>query len=176
MCILTIEQVLSILTLAGALIGGLFALYQWQESNKSKRAELIYSIYEKIRFSDSIMATIYMIDYGESWYNDKFHNDNREMELSIDRLLSILNYICYLKKNRNITDQEFSFLNYTLDRVCSSYDMQAYLWNLYHFSKSNTLKCAFHEVIDYAIKNNLFPEDFELNDKTLFSEKKYLAF
>ena len=103
---------------------------------------------------------MYTIDYHEKpWYGDTFHNS--DMEFAIDKLLSYLSYICYLKKTRNISNEEFKALEYEIVRACSSYDVQAYLWNLYHFSKACNAKCSFDYLITFGLENGLIPDSFK---------------
>ncbi|GHT29534.1 hypothetical protein AGMMS49574_06550 [Bacteroidia bacterium] len=137
LCInLSFENYLSLISLLFVLIGGCFALYQWQSSIKTKRAEFINQILEKLRFDKELTKTMYIVDYDQNWYSNKFHNS--ELEDSIDKLFSYLDYICYLKHTKNITKTEFQIFQYEIHRVCVSNSTKSYLWNLYHFSKRNT--------------------------------------
>ncbi|MCL2518661.1 MAG: hypothetical protein FWF15_08870 [Oscillospiraceae bacterium] len=157
---MTIDKNLIIISLVTVIVGGFFALYQWNFSNKLKRAEYINQIIEKLRFDKEMAQTMYKIDYGIPFYNKDFHNGNSELEFAIDKLLSYLSYICYLKRTRNISIKEFNVLHYEIIRVCSSFEIQAYLWNLYHFSKKCNTKCSFEYLTSYGIDNNIFPKDF----------------
>lgn len=48
------------------IIGGFFALLQWRQSNKLKRAELIKESIEKTRDDSDVVQVLYSIDYGEN--------------------------------------------------------------------------------------------------------------
>ena len=158
-----------------AIIGGLFVFFQWINSNKLKRVEFINQIIEKIRFDKDLQETMYMIDYSKNWYDENFHNGNNGTEAKIDKLLSYLSYICYLKENAVLSKKEFSILEYEINRVCSSFSVQSYLWNLYHFTNKIVVKCSFSYLINYGLKNKIISRDFlekENNNKYV----KYLNF
>jgi hypothetical protein len=157
----------TLISLLFAIIGGSFALYQWTKSIKTKRAELLNQILEKLRFDKDLVDIIYVIDYNQEWYNISFHNSGTEK--IIDKLFSYLNYICYLEKTNNLTGREFKIFQYEIHRVCISESIKWYLWNLYHFSKKNNSVCPVHFLIDYAIKNKIFIKDFKTN-KTLYGK------
>lgn len=156
----TIDNWLSLGSILIIIIGGFFALIQWVASNKIKRAEFINQIIEKLRFDRNMVDTMYMIDYNYNWYGLTFHNSNNELEFSIDKLLSYLSYICYLRSTGNIKKKEFKILQYELNRVCISPCVQTYLWNLYHFSKKNKTICTFKDLIDYGINAKIIKQDF----------------
>ena len=144
-----------------AVIGGGFALFQWKKTIKVKRAEFINQILEKIRFDKDLTNTMYVVDYNQNWYDNSFHNGT--LECSIDKLFAYLDYICYLKLTKNITNTEFNIFRYDIHRVCVSKSTKHYLWNLYHFSKRNKTDCSFQYLINYGINSGLFPKDFKEN-------------
>ena len=164
---LTFENWLSLISALFILIGGCFALYQWRSSIKTKRAEFINQILEKLRFDKELADIMYIVDYDQNWYNREFHGGREEG--SIDKLFSYLDYICYLKNTKNITKIEFNIFRYEIHRVCISISTQSYLWNLYHFSKKNKSACSFQYLINYGINSKLLPENFKEN-KTLYNK------
>ena len=162
---MNLDGILNAVYIILVIIGGLFAGFQWQVSNKIKRAEFIDDIIEKLSFDKDLARTMYMIEYShylkKTWYDENFHTGS-ETEFDIDKLLSYISYICYLKKTNNIKNEEFKFLQYEIVRVCFSYDVQSYLWNLYHFYRFCNSKCSFEHLIEFSLdpKNNLFHESF----------------
>ena len=44
----------------------------------------------------------------KKWYSESFHQSG-ELELKVDKTLSYFSYICYLKRQKIITDKEFDF-------------------------------------------------------------------
>lgn len=168
----SVENILSAISIFLVIIGGGFAYKQWTASNQIKRTELIKQIMERLRFDKEMAKTMYTVEYDDSWYNEDFHDGDGDFEHQVDELLSYLTYICYLKKERNISRKEFRILQYEINRTCTSPCVQAYLWNLYHFSRRQGSKCSFQYLIDYGIKNRLIDKSFlkvdcELYEKTL---------
>ncbi len=170
---LDIENILAIVSLVLVLAGGFFGYIQWRKANIIKRAEFINQIIEKLRFDKEMVETLYKFDYDDSWYDAEFHNkEGSELERKIDQTLSYLSYICYLKDAKILQKNDFLALEYVVTRACQSKNVQAYLWNLYHFSKKVQTKCAFHDVIEYGLKNKLFSEKFKEDKVDLYP--KYL--
>lgn len=165
--ILTTENWLSIISLGFVAIGGVFIFWQWHKSVKTKRAEFINQILEKLRFDQDLTKTMYTIDYNQNWYNSSFHDS--DLEHQIDKLFSYVDYICYLKATSNISKTEFKIFQYEINRICISDSSKSYLWNLYNFSMKNKTTSSFQYLIDYGIDNNLFPNDFK-NNKALYTK------
>ena len=147
LCInLTTDNWLTIISLVFVAVGGIFIYLQWHKSLKTRRAEFINQILEKLRFDEDLPKSMYIIDYNQGWYDGSFHTS--DLEISIDKLFSYVDYICYLKATRNISSTN-------------------YLWNLYHFSMKNETTCSFQYLIDYGIDCKLFSNDFKKN-KSLY--------
>ena len=170
----SIDNVLTVLSIVLAIIGGTFAYIQWKSANKLKRSEFINQIIDKLRFDKDLVKTMYLIEYDYGWYSEKFHSTDKELEYEVDKLLSYLSYICYVNKLKIISNKEFSILQYELNRTCSSPAVQCYLWNLYHFSKSQNTKCTFHYLIEYGTTNKIINKEFYNKMSTHYS--KYLNF
>lgn len=164
-----IQDVCSILGVLVAIVGGIFALYQYKQSNKLIRVEKIQKVIEKLR----AFKVEYLLEYDKKWYDMSFHGGDKEKEL--DEFLSCINFLCYLKRRKIITKKEFSLVDYEVRKVCCNEQVQFYLWNLYHFSKNNNTICTFNEIIEYGIKERLISEEFLTADTGRFGEK-YLNF
>jgi len=167
---LTVNNYLTVLSIIIALGGGIFAVIQWFSFKKLRRAEFIDKIINTIRFDKDMPQIIYIIEYEYNWYNDDFHNNkNRDFQYRIDKLLSYIDYVCYLFNSENISDEEFKVLQYIITAICVSPDVQAYLWNLYHYSKKKmNIDCSFINLVNYGIKNRLVKDKFKENDKDLY--------
>ena len=168
----SVDNILSAISIILVILGGLFAFTRWNASNQIKRTEHIKQIIEQLRFDKEMTTTMYIIEYDDAWYDEDFHNGNSDFEHQVDKLLSYLSYICYLKKENNISKREFRILQYEINRTCTSPCVQAYLWNLYHFSRSQGSKCSFQYLIDHGIQHKLIDKSFlkkncELYTKTL---------
>lgn len=168
------DNYIKICSLIIAIVGVILTMTQWKNTNKIKRAEYIDQIINKLRFDKEMTKTMYMIQYNFEWYSREFHNNNIELEFSVDKLLAYLSYICYLYKTGNIKKSEFKIFQYQLDRTCISPSIQSYLWNLYHFSKKNNISCSYEYLISYGIKNEFIKPDFYNVENTNYD--KYLNF
>ena len=172
----TVDGYLNAVYIVLVIIGGIFAGIQWHVSNKIKRAEFIDDIIAKLSFDKGLARTMYMIEYSnylkKPWYDDNFHTGS-DLEFDVDKLLSYMSYICYLKKTKNIKNEEFKFLQYEIVRVCSSKDVQTYLWNIYHFARACNTKCSFEHLIEFGLdsKNNFFHDSF-LDSESGYYQKK----
>ena len=174
---MSVAEIISLATLGCAVCGGIFAWFQWRKSNKLKRAEFLDQIIQKLRFDEEFVETIYSIDYETFSYNDKFQTPDNPVQMKVDKLLSYLDYICYLRENRIIKEKEFSPNRYIITRVCCNEDICCYLWNLYHFSHSFQKDCSFEYLIKYCLKKGLFvPEVFKDPSCECFKNRKYLNF
>jgi len=167
-----------IITAVGGSIGGTFAILQWRKSNKIKQAEFINQIIEKLRFDKDIAKTMYMIDYAnKTWYDESFHGG--ELEVEVDALLSYVTYICYLYSTKSISKNEFCVLEYEVKRVCLNRQAQAYLWNLYHWSKRCNTLCSFQNLIEYLrseVLNSEQQERFDSKESNVSGYIKHLNF
>ena len=160
------------------IIGAPFAYYKWRRDVALKKADYINELTDKIRTDPLIVETLYLLDYGESWYSIEFHS-GCDMEVKIDKTLSYFSYICYLKDRRIISNKEFKFLKYKIERILINPGVQDYLYNLYHFSKKSNLPISFHYLFEYGKKHKFFDADFfDSNAHITNSEKyhKYLNF
>lgn len=173
---MTISDWIQLGLLLIAICGVVLAIKEWQLSNNQlnhsnvlKRAEFVNQIIEKLRFDKTMADTLALFDYGHRWYGQDFHNGKTGHEAEIDQLLSFLSYLCYLKDEKILTDNEFSFLQYELNRVCNHADTKEYLWNLFNFSRHISASCSFEKLINYAEKNGFLPDGFKA-EKT---DKKY---
>lgn len=100
------ENIVTIIYLLFVAMSGILAWYQFKESNKIKKAEFINKIVIKLRFDEEMAEIMRKIDYGEEcWYtgSEDFHNNPNSIESKIDKFLSYLSYICYLRATKNIT-------------------------------------------------------------------------
>jgi len=166
-CNFILDNWLTLVSLLLALIGSGFALFQWKKAVQVRRAEFVHQIIERLRFNDELVKAMYNIDYEQNWYYSGFHNS--ELEASIDKLFSYLDYICYLRSNNIISKKEFAIFQYKINRVCVSISTKEYLWNLYHFSKKNNADCSFQFLLNYGIQYEIFPKDFRDNE-TLYNK------
>ena len=170
-----ISAIADVITATGIIGGGIFAFIQWNNASKIKKAEFLKQIIFDTRFKEDYVKAMRVIDYDGNWYDDKFHNGNDNTEYLIDKYLSCLNYICYLKNEKVLSDNEFIALKYTIDRTCQNPQIKSYLWNLYHFCEKLKTKCSFQYLIDYGIKTKKIDRnEFENKENKIY--KKHLNF
>lgn len=168
------ENWFSLTSIFALILGGIFAIIQWNKNIKLKHAEFIIQIIEKLRFDKSMADAMYLIDYDGEWYSEDFHGSG-EKEFTIDKLLSYFSYICYLEDVHHITKKEFSILEYELRRACDSSQIQGYLFNLYHFSRETNSTCSFQYLIDYGLREGIIKKDVFTN-KNSDEYPHYLSF
>ena len=171
-----VSDYLSLVSIILVIGGGFFTYRQWAASNKTKRAEWLTQIIEKLRFDEEMVQAMNTIDYDHAWYGADFHDENKKLEYQIDKLLSYLTYICYLKEMKSLSEKEFKLLRYEVNRACGSKQVQYYLWNLYHFSQAEGTECSFQYLIDYGIENRLLDDTFLDSQSSRFLKHKTLEF
>ena len=170
----TVDNYLSLILIVVMAIGSMFALVQWNSSIRIRRTEFLDEIINKLWFDKNMAETMHIIDNRPDWYTDNFHKCYSDLGYQIDKLLSYFDFICYLYFIKNISFNEFNVIKYEIDRTCASPSVQAYLWNLYHFSNEIKAGCSFMYIIDYGIKENIISDEFKNNNENLY--RKYLKF
>ena len=123
---ITISDVTSTVSIILVILGGIFGYYQWRKSVLLKRAGYINDLIEKIRTDEYIKDVVYMFDYNKKWYYESFHQSG-ELELKVDKTLSYFSYICYLKRQKIITDKEFDFFKYEVERILMNQQLKRHL-------------------------------------------------
>lgn len=183
----TINILISILTIAISITGGIFALLQWKKSNDYKRAELVKELITKIRDDEDIAFIMDCLDWQKDLsYDGIFHynsqsNDNKkeilddvQVFIKVDKTLSHFSYICYLYERKIIKNKDILQFNYNLRRIMDNTQIANYLYSLYHWSNSLGVDCSFVYLIKYGCKMNY------LNKKEFYyfneGEGKYKSF
>lgn len=156
---INISDITSIISIIMVMIGGIFGYYQWRKNILLRRAGYINELTEKIRTDKYIKDVVYMFDYDYKWYSEKFHGSGK-LELKVDKTLSYFSYICYLKVQKIISDKEFNFFKYEIERILMNEQLQDYFYNLYHFSNKNNTPMTFLYLFEYGEKMGIFDEAF----------------
>lgn len=156
---ISISDITSTISVVLVIIGGVFGYYQWRRNVLLKRAGYINELTEKIRSDNYIKDVIYMLDYGKEWYSPKFHGCG-ELELKVDKTLSYFSYICYLERHKIITNKEFDFFKYEIERILLNEEVRDYFYNLYHFSNKFNTPFTFKYLFEYGEKQGLFDSAF----------------
>ncbi len=107
-------------------ISGIFlTVYQIRQGNKTKRATFFKELYSAMYGDSDVTQGYYLVDHGTFEYSDSFHRS--EDEKPIDRLLTFMDLICYLRKQDLIAESEIRFFEYELTRVWENPQIQKYL-------------------------------------------------
>lgn len=164
-----ISDILTFISIVLAIVGGFFALYRWTKSAQLKRAEYIDSLTEKMRTDDDIKKSIHILEYDSRWFTPNYFNS--EFEFKMDKTLSFLSYICYLKSRRIISKKEFDFLKYRIVRTLRNHQVLQYFYFLYWFSKIHKVPMSFVYLLEYGEKNRLIDKSFY--DRSYFENKTF---
>lgn len=140
-------------------LGGFFALFQWRQSYKLKRAEHLKEALTKIRDDADFASVLYDIDYGVEWYTYDFIS-NHSKEQRFDKVFAYFDYLCYLKNKHILSRSEFRIFEYRITRMARNESFVDYMFNLYHFSERNKTDMSFLHLLTYLKNNKLLAEDF----------------
>ena len=156
---ISISDITSIISTLFIFLGGIFGYYQWRKNVLLKRSGYINDLIEKIRSNNDIKDIMYMFDYDDEWYSEKFHGSGK-LEFKVDKTLSYFSYICYLKKQKIISNKEFDFFKYEIERILMNPQIQDYFYNLYHFSKKFNIPFSFKYLFEYGKNKKMFDDNF----------------
>ncbi|MBE5897898.1 MAG: hypothetical protein E7281_09100 [Lachnospiraceae bacterium] len=145
--------------LAITFVGSMFALFQWKKGNDLRRAEFLRTAIEKMRDDRDIVYALYKIVYEEEWYNpDLIFNHNEESKF--DKATIYFDYLCYLRRKKILTKDDFKIFEYEIHRMGHSKDYVDYIYNLYHFAKKNGTEPTFTNLLQYMKNHRCLPENF----------------
>ena len=164
---MTITEIISVVGTVGCLIAAIIAVCQYSRECKLKRADLFNSMVEKLRSDPDIQKWMLIFDYNKPWYCKEFHNSCSQ-QIGVDKTLQTLSYFCYLKKQKLISEKEFSTIKYELWQTLSNHEVQSYLFNLYHFSsrkysqrnEKDMIIFPFCDLLKYGVANHLIDDSF----------------
>lgn len=164
----TIESVFEyntdLIPLILSVIGGVFALYQWNLSVKNNKAQYVDNLLQKMMDDEEIREFLRMVDYEEEWYKKEFHDvadnpENRHIPVIADRTLFFMNYLCYINAQKIIRNAELKVFEYYLTTLAQNLQVQSYLLDLYQYSLAEKRKFPFEFFLDYCIKNKFIPKE-----------------
>ena len=177
---MSLNEIIACVTMVVTIIGLIFSCYQWWRKVQSERAEKLSNLINVLRRDARQLSVLYKIDYNEHWYDESFHKSKLEGEM--DQFLSYYEYILYLKKNHMISRREFRFFEYDIESIIENYDVQNYLFNLYHFSepdekqhnKSPKDPFVYNNILKYAKKKKCIGKSFDEGDLSVYRRYLYL--
>ena len=157
-----------------AVVGGCFALRQWNTQIKHKRAEIVKELISKVRDDEDIASIMDAIDWNEGiLYNGKFSVNPKypkatlkevsgdDLFKKIDKTLSHFSYICYLKATRTLTEKDMSVFEYELRRIADNRHIANYLHSLYLWSQYLNVNCSFKYLIQHSLEKRYLANDFK---------------
>lgn len=165
----TTDNWLGVVTLVFTIIGGIFAFFQWRKSNEYKRSDFVREIIIKLRDDEDISFVMELIDWNDGFtYDGKFHLTNSIKPMieekilfqKIDKTLSHFSYVCYLHKNKIISNDDMAFYEYALRRLVDNPHIRNYLYSLFHWSNYLNVRCSFTYLIKYALKKGYLYDCF----------------
>ncbi len=142
----SVSDIIDMLSFISIVIGGVFALVQWNSNLKVRRAEYIDKLYSK-RADERIRKILYTFDQTENWLNRYEKED--EFEIDVDDALSFYSYICYLRNQRLMKDEEFNFFRYDILRILTNNDVQELFKRLSNAAGGTTPSC-YKDLIKYG--------------------------
>jgi hypothetical protein len=122
---ISLADIINGFLLVVATIGIFLTLYQIKQSNKTRRATFFKELYSTMYSDSDVTQGYYLIDHGKFKYSDSFHHSDEEKP--IDRLLTFIDLLCYLRKQDLITESEIRYFEYELTRVYQNKEIQRYL-------------------------------------------------
>lgn len=164
MCLKNEISLAEIITIIFTVIGGGFALWQWNKNSIVKRASYYNDAFIKMREDEDIVYTLHMIDYDtKKWYPFDSQNDP-EIERKVDKTFGYIDYLCYLRDRKLISKKEFRNIEYKIIRIGFNSSALDYLYNLYHFSKANGTAMSFSNLLEYLDYKNMINDAFYNRD------------
>ena len=142
-------------TIVGGGIGGTVALLQWKKQLRIRQTEFVYQVMQDLRTNFDMMDVTHKIANGELRYDALC--SNRSLEIKTDRFLGVLNYHCYLLKSGAITKKDFNIFKAQIVWTLEDKNIQAYIKNQ---------SIALHYLIDWGLRNKMFPDDLFLSSPT----------
>ena len=151
---------LGIISSIAVVISAIVAFVQWKKTKKFRRIEYIQNLRSKMYDDKDIAEVLYMFDYDLPWDSADFHN-TKHPQIEVDKTLSFLEYACYLLNKKLIEKEDMFQIKYDIDRAIGNYQVQDYLYNLYHWTKQSGTQIPFPNFLQYGQDNGFISKDFE---------------
>ena len=135
-----------------SVVGGLWALYQWNVSQRQKDAELLKGHIDIIR-SSKIREFVAMCDYETPWYGKTSHQPDADK--NVDYALTMFSSLCYLRKCKLMSKKAFNFFRYDYELVFSDWQVIDYMYNLFHDARERNMSFPYKDLIEYGFKEKM---------------------
>ena|GEM_PF-5487275 len=151
-----------------AVVIAYLAYKQWKRSLSLQQAEYINNLINKRREDSTINDTLYLFYHEENhprWYDSKPPRNVAD----VDKTLSYISYILYLRSKKIIEEEEFNLFKYAIHKTLKNKQVVDYLYDLYHnsaelFGEENAT-IGFIPLFDYGKKESLLGKIFDLDDR-----------
>lgn len=145
----SVSDIIGMLSFVSIVIGGIFALVKWNSNVKVRRAEYIDKLYTK-RADERTRKVLYTFDQTENWLSR--YEKEEGFEIDVDDALSFYSYICYLRNQGLLKDDEFNFFEYDIMRILSNKDVQNLFKKLCNGAAGGKIPSCYKDLIEYGKK------------------------
>ena len=164
-----ITTILGLLASVAIIISAAFAIFQWKKTKRFNGVKHIQQLRADLYNDNEIIETFYMFERNEQWYTPDFHKTN-EVQRKVDKTLSVLEHACFLRMNKYIDKNQFTIIQYQVEKTLSNIQVQAYLHSFKHGLPMYGLPMLFPCLIKYGSRKGLLPEDFMNINSSIYSQ------
>lgn len=155
---ISIDNICNIVIAITAIAGVYISITTWKKNIKQEKLKNTNNFIRESCEDSNIAKVFRKIDYSKNWYGPDFHNSDFEIE--IDRVLIRYTYFIDLYNDGDIDTTSTKWLNYEIHRLLTSFDMQAYLFNLMNFTQRINAPFPYNSLVEYGKKQGLLDETF----------------
>ena len=164
---------LGIISSTAVIISAIVAFVQWKKTKRFHKIEYIQNLRSKMYDDKDVAEVLYRFDYDLPWYSASFHCE-KHPQIEVDKTLSLLEYACYLLNKKLLDEEDMFQIKYDIDRAIGNYQVQDYLYNLFHWTRNCGTQIPFSNFLQYGRDNGFINEDFEKPDNSKYHN--YLNF
>lgn len=134
---MTISDIINSVLLLITGIGVYEAYRQIRQGARAQRATFLIDLYMQLWTDPEVTKAFYEIEYGKFKFDKTFRSS--ELEPKIDRLLTLIDLVCEMHTQGQITEKEMRLFEYQFNRVVRNQGIQDYLNYLTKFYELNEL-------------------------------------
>lgn len=105
------EKTIGLVQLLCTLVGGMFALYLFWQSNREKRQSFVVTLYDKLYNDPEIRSLLYALDKEQDLAEI---NPRKKLEQAADKTLRFLDFVGGLIKNGSLRRHDIYSFEYEL--------------------------------------------------------------
>ena len=141
------KAVISALTLVLACCGAVHAFVKWKRSLQQSRSVRLRIILNEFNKNEMIQNAYSRDNDLETWTDFGLEEDSRRTV--IEKTLSLISYLCYLRKKGLMDTDEFVFFQDTINRILSASCMSKFLADEYKRQGENEPQSRYNHVFTY---------------------------